>query len=224
MKLSSKLAIAPPTNFLNLIIHHSKSISPYALGSILFIIVYFRMCTNESDITGNTYFEQGNYKIALKHYNEYLNLQPHDINTLYNRGRCFDELGYPEKAAKDYEEVLDRDPNNVKALVSLSQYYYNKKDFNVTINLCTNATQIDKENYLAHYYKARACHKIGDVPDAVESYNAVIDLNPEFGFAYFQRSSLLISIGLKPFGCYDLAVADSLNVLGAHEAFIKYCR
>jgi len=182
------------------------------------------MCTNESNITGSLYFEQGKYKTALKYYNEYLELHPHDISTLYNRGRCFEALSNPEKAARDYEQVLDRDPVNIRALLSLSQYYYNKQQYKSAINLCASATMIDKDNYLAHYYLARAHHKYGDILRAIESYNSVIDLNPEYGFAYFQRSSLMLSIGFRPLACWDLKKADSLNVKGAHEQLMKWCR
>ena len=224
MKTSPNSTSFSPTKYLIAFVHQFRTISPYALGLCVFFIIYFRMCTSESDIIGNKNFQQGNFQTALKYYNDYLNLNPHDIKTLYNRGRCYDALGFTEKAALDYEAVLDRDPDNVKALLSFSQYYYNRQKYKAAINLCNSATMIDKENYLAHYYKARALHKYGDVLRALDAYNTVIELNPDYGFAYFQRSSLMISIGLRPYGCYDLQVADSLHVEGARAAYLKYCR
>ena len=199
-------------------------ISPYILGMLIFIFLYVRLCSNDSNLDGDKYFAQENYSKALECYNEYLMLYPHHIETMYNRGRCYDELGDRYKASLDYEAVLDRDRDNVKALVSLSQYYYHLEDYEAAANLSSHAALLDNENYLAHYHKARACHKIGDVPDAMEAYNAVIDLNPDFGFAYYQRASLLISIGLRPFGCYDLKIAANLEVDGAEEALEKYCK
>jgi tetratricopeptide (TPR) repeat protein len=120
--------------------------------------------------------------------------------------------------------VLDKEPDNVKALLSLSQYYYKEGKYQSAVNLSAAATMIEKDNYLAHYFKARAHHKNGDIIAALEEYNIVVDLNPDFGFAYFHRSSLWLSIGLRPYGCYDLVTADSLQVKGAREAFNKYCR
>lgn len=204
--------------------HNLTFISPYILGMLIFVFIYVRLCSNDSNLDGDVYFEQGEYTKALECYEEYLMLYPHHIKTIYNRGRCYDELGDRYRASIDYEAVLDRDRDNIKALVSLSQYYYHLENYEAAANLSGHATLLDEENYLAHYHKARACHKIGDVPDAIESYNAVIDLKPDFGFAYYQRASLLISIGLRPFGCYDLQVAANLNVEGAHEAIVKYCR
>ncbi|MCK5208354.1 MAG: tetratricopeptide repeat protein [Cyclobacteriaceae bacterium] len=203
---------------------HFRFVNPFFIGALVFLFFYMRLCNNDSGNEGIKYFDIGEYSTALDHYNEYLMLYPHHIETLYNRGRCFEVLGYPDKAAKDYEQVLDKDPNHIMALLSLSQYYYKESKYESAVNLCKYATIIDEQNYLAHYYKARAHHKIGDILEALAEYNSVIDINPDFGFAYFHRSSLMLSIGLQPFGCYDLKIADSLNVKGAREALLKYCR
>ncbi|UCE92996.1 MAG: tetratricopeptide repeat protein, partial [Flavobacteriaceae bacterium] len=187
-------------------------ISPYLLGMLLFLIIYVRLCSNDSNIDGDAHFNNGQYAEALESYNEYLMLHPHHIKTLYNRGRCYDELSQHHKAFVDYEAVLSRDPDNVKALVSLSKFYYRTENYEAAANLSSRAAMVEEDNYLAHYHKARACHKLGWVGDALDAYNETIELNPDFGFAYFQRSSILISIGLHPFGCYDLKVAANLNV------------
>lgn len=204
--------------------HQLSFISPYIFGILIFSFLYIRMCTNDSNLDGDKLFERGDFNAALDCYNQYLMLHPHHIKTLYNRGRCYDALGFAYKASKDYEEVLDRDSDNVKALISLSKYYYGLENFESAVNLSSYATNIDDENYLAYYHKARACHKLGLISDALDAYNKTIDLNPEFGFSYFQRSSILISLGLHPFGCHDLQVAACLNVEGAAEALEKFCK
>lgn len=198
--------------------------SPYVMGVLVFIVFYVRLCSNDSYQDGDAFFNKGMYEEALASYNEYLTLKPHHISTLYNRGRCYDELGRYYEASVDYEAVLRMDPSNVKALVSLSQYYYRIENYEAAVNLSSSAAMIEDDNYLAHYHKARACHKLGLVSDALEAYNNTIRNNPDFGHAYFQRSSILISIGLHPFGCRDLQVAENLDVDGASEALQKYCQ
>lgn len=200
------------------------SFNPIIIGMILMTFLYLRLCYNKSDIQGIEYFESGKYEEAMEQYNAYLLLHPQDHETLYNRGRCFEVLGQPGKAIKDYGQVLELDPGNFKTLLSLSQIYYQKGNYDLTINLCANAIMVNKDDYLAHYYKARAHHKNRDVTKALEEYNLTVDLNPDFGFAYFQRSSILLSLGFRPFACYDLETAEILNVKGAREARLKYCR
>lgn len=203
---------------------HFRFVNPFFIGALVFLFFYMRLCNNDSGNEGIKYFDIGEYSTALDHYNEYLMLYPHHIETLYNRGRCFEALGYPAKAAEDYEHVLDRDPYNIMALLSLSQIYYNEDEFEITINLCKNAIMIDEQNYLAHYFKARAHHKNRDFFEAIEEYNAVVDINPDYGNVYLHRGNLYLSYGWRPFGCYDLQTADCLKVEGAGEALLKYCR
>jgi tetratricopeptide (TPR) repeat protein len=205
------------------IISSLRNVSPIFLGIFLFSILYIRLCSNTGDVEGNNYFEQGNIEAALDSYNEYLMLYPNDAKTLYNRGRCLELQGNITMAKEDYNQVLDLDPENVKALLSLSQLYYAEGNYRLAITLCKSAVQLDDQNYLAHYFLARAYHKYGDQLHALNSYNATIDINPNFGFAYYQRSSLMFSIGLDPCGCYDLKMADTLKVAGASQALKLYC-
>jgi tetratricopeptide (TPR) repeat protein len=202
----------------------SRFINLYTIVAVLFLFFYLRNCINDSTNEGNAYFESENYTKALELYNEYLLLHPQHLKTLYNRGRCYEAMGKYNLAADDYKEVLVRDTHNTRALLSLAQCYYKKKHYEWAENFCDKVIMIDDQNYLAHYFKARAYHKIGQFDDALDGYNAAIDINPDFGFAYFQRSSLMLSVGLRPYGCYDLRMADSLNVKGAKEALLKYCQ
>ena len=119
-------------------------ISPYLLGMLLFLIIYVRLCSNDSNIDGDTYFNNAQYAEALESYNEYLMLNPHHIKTLYNRGRCYDELSQYDMAFMDYEAVLSRDPDNVKALVSLSKYYYRTENYEAAVNLSSRAAMVEE--------------------------------------------------------------------------------
>ena len=205
------------------IIKISKAISPVLLGMLIFTVVYLNKCNNDGNLDGIAYFNQGKYTKALNHYNEFLLLYPNDVKTLYNRGRCFEVMGNDQKAQADYSRVLELEPYHVNALLGLSQIFYREEDFQTTINLTESVIMVDEDNFLAYYYTGRAYHKVGYWLHALKCYNRVIELNPDYGFAYFHRSSVMISIGLKPLGCHDLQAAVALNVEGAEEALRKYC-
>ena len=205
------------------IVDNFLKVSPVILGMLAFTFFYLGKCNSDSNLDGIDYFNQGDYAAAMKSYNEYLLLNPHDIKTLYNRARCFEALGDDDSAEKDYNEVLDREPYHVNALLGLSQIFYRREDFQTAINLSEAAILVEDENFLAHYYTGRAYHKVGYWLHALKCYNRVIELNPEYGNAYFHRSSVRISIGMRPFGCLDLRAAKELGVEGAKEALEKYC-
>lgn len=200
-----------------------KKISPVIIGMLVFTFFYLSKCNNDSNLDGIDYFNKGDYAAALESYNEYLLLNPDDIKTLYNRARCFELLGNDAKAEMDYNEVLDREPFHVNALLGLSQIFYRKEDFQSTINLTESVIMVEENNFLAHYYTGRAYHKVGYWLHALKCYNRVIELNPDYGNAYFHRSSVMISIGMLPLGCHDLKAALELGIEGSKEALDKYC-
>jgi tetratricopeptide (TPR) repeat protein len=198
--------------------------SPVIFGMLIFGMFYAWLCNSDSNQDGIEYFEAGQYDRAMKSFNNYLMLNPHDTKTLYNRGRCHEILGMTEEAIEDYYNVIDRDPGNISALISCTQALYKMERYESAVCVGEMAVLIDENNYLAQYYNARANHKYGDLVKALKGYNAAIDLNPDFGLAYFQRGSLMLTIGYPPFACYDLKVATNLQVEGASEALELYCK
>ncbi len=210
-------------HFFQLLVQKSKVISPVFLGMLVLTFIYLNKCNNDGNLDGIEYFNQGKYAKALKSYSEFLMLYPNDVKTLYNRAVCYEAMGNDLKAEEDYNSVLELEPYHENALLGLSQIFYRREDFQTTINLTESVVMFDKENFLAYYYTGRAYHKVGYWLHALKCYNRVIELNPDYGFAYFHRSSVMISIGLKPLGCHDLQAAVALHVEGAEEALQKYC-
>jgi tetratricopeptide (TPR) repeat protein len=211
------------TSWFSFFLRNFRKVSPVILSMVIFTLIYLSKCNSDSNLDGIDHFNAGDYEAALKSYSEFLMLYPDDIKTRYNRARCFEALGDDVNAEIDYNEVLEREPYHINALLGLSQIYYRKNDFQTSINLTERVVMIDEQNFLAHYYSGRAYHKVGYWLHALKCYNRVIELNPEYGYAYFHRSSVMISIGLQPMGCNDLQAAVSLNVDGAREALKKYC-
>lgn len=210
-------------SWVSFFLHKFRRVSPVILGMVIFAFIYLSKCNSDSNLDGIDYYNAGDYEAALRSYNEFLMLYPHDIKTLYNRARCFEALGDDVKAENDYNEVLKRDHYHVNALLGLSQVYYRKEDFQTTVNLTESVLLVEEDNFLAHYYSGRAYHKVGYWLHALKSYNRAIELNPEYGYAYFHRSSVMISIGMRPMGCHDLQAAVFFNIEGAQEALEKYC-
>ena len=69
-------------------------------------------------------------------------LNPSDIKTLYNRGRCHEVMGNDSIAEIDYNKVLEYDHYHVNALLGLSQIFYRREDYVTTINLAESAASV----------------------------------------------------------------------------------
>ncbi len=65
--------------------------------------------------------------------------------------------------------------------------------------------------------------QLGKVREAGEDYNQAIELNPEYGPAYFNRGALFFILDDKGHACLDWEKANSLGLPQASQALAIYC-
>jgi len=57
----------------------------------------------------------------------------------------------------------------------------------------------------------------------IEDFNKVIEINPKFGEAYYNRGVAKLGLGQKDSGCLDLSKARELGFDKAYESIKKLC-
>lgn len=190
----------------------------------ILLMIIISSCQNENTLEGDKYFKEGKFNTAIESYNDFLKLQPKHVKTIYNRGRCYQELGQYEKALRDFTRVIEIDANSENALLSIGQEMYRKEDYESTIFYGDKVLQRDPNNAMAYYLKGRAKHKQGLIRDALHNYNSAINLSPDLGEAYLHRSALKLYLKQNRGACADLRKAVTLNVEGAEDALSKNCK
>ncbi|MGK7388865.1 MAG: tetratricopeptide repeat protein [Candidatus Cyclobacteriaceae bacterium M2_1C_046] len=193
------------------------------LIGILFLIL--SGCKDERSDLGDKYYERGEYKKAIESYNEYINLNPEHLKSIYNRGRAYEELGQYDQAVQDYRHVLKNDPENVRALLSMAKYYYSQEDdYENAIFYVDKALKIDDKNAMAYVIRGRANQKLGNIQEALSDYNNAIAVNRDYADAYLSRGSLRFAVNNKTKACADFKTASALGSAQADELLEKYCR
>ncbi|MDH3348114.1 MAG: tetratricopeptide repeat protein [Desulfobulbaceae bacterium] len=71
------------------------------------------------NVSGDYYFDEGDYREAVKEYRLGLQLQEGDINLMNSLGVALAEVNKPGLAVAWFAKVLDMEPNNYMALVNL---------------------------------------------------------------------------------------------------------
>ena len=77
-------------------------------------------CASEESRLADSYYQNKNYRKAIEYYSESLKLKPNDTQSLYRRGRSYEEISEYKKALSDYNKVLSIDNDNVNAILSLA--------------------------------------------------------------------------------------------------------
>ncbi|MEQ8477633.1 tetratricopeptide repeat protein [Fulvivirga sp.] len=192
---------------------------------ILFFALTIISCSNENSKNGDKFYSQGEHEKAVEAYTIYLNTEPRDIKTIYNRGRAYEELGEYELALKDFNRVIKEDPLNVNAHLSIMADYYDRlNDYENTIFFAEKVLKLDETNAYAFTLKGKAHQKLGQLPEALSDYNAAISVDKEYAEAYLSRGALRVYTKQTSRACSDFRMAQTLGVEKADELIKKYCR
>lgn len=89
------------------------------------------------------YFNSGDYKTAL---DTYLKIQLQTPEVLYSIASCYFELGENEKAIEYFKRVLEKNPNDTKAMYFVANSYVNLQNTNEAINYLNKILALEPEN------------------------------------------------------------------------------
>lgn len=181
-------------------------------------------CTKQESNPADRYFEKGEYELAAQGYSKSLETKPTDVKILYNRGRAYQEMGDFKKAQQDFESAINLDPNNLQVLLSLSNVQLEQKNYAAALLYATKAEEIPGAPAMAPFLKGRALHQLGMPEDALKAYGVAIQLDKDFGQAYFTRGMLKVALDRTKLACEDFKLASVLDYPGAKDSFEKYCK
>ncbi|EMS31932.1 TPR domain protein [Mariniradius saccharolyticus AK6] len=181
-------------------------------------------CSENLSNKGDQLYSEGKFQEAVIEYDNVLKNKPKYVKALYNRGRAYEEMGDFSKAEKDFLAAYAQDNKNTQVLLSLSNIYQKQKNHNSALLYADAATQIPGAPAMAFFMKGRALHQIGSTEDAMKEYSLAIQIDKDFGQAYYYRGMLKIATDRKRSGCEDIRAAIKLDYADAKPALEKYCK
>jgi len=189
-----------------------------------FSFVLLISCSEQASEEGDELYQAGDFEQAIRLYTAYLELNPTNVKTLYNRGRAYEELELFELAIKDFVSVLEEDGESLQGNLSVGGYYYRKQDYSNAIHYYDQAIKYHDDNAQAYFLRARANHKVGKKNAAMKGYDKAITLNEGFGEAYLYRGALKSYLKKNRSACTDYQKAKALNVEKAEAAIKSFCK
>ena len=107
--------------------------------------------------------------------------QPEDpkITSLLNTGRAAIVSGNLEDAIKAFEQVLEIDAKNTKALYNLGYIYRMKKDWFHAVDYARRAVNSNPDQFLVHQNLAYALEGQGDIDGAINEFEEELKRHPK---------------------------------------------
>ena len=182
-------------------------------------------CTSSPSINpGDEAFKKKDYNTAIVAYSESLKTNPNDMDLLFGRGRAYQESNRFKEAQLDFEQALYQEPNNFLVLLSLATIQLDQKSYASALLYATKAEQISGAPAMASLLKGRALHYLGMPDEALKAYGNAIQVDRNFGQAYFSRGLLKVALKRDKEACEDFKLAAALKYPGGIESLQKYCK
>jgi tetratricopeptide (TPR) repeat protein len=104
---------------------------------------------------GNAYFDNGQWKEAIRYYEQALLLDHTNADVITDMGTCYRNLGMPDRAIAEYNRALKIEPTHQNALFNLGVVYgYDRKDYATAIRYWEQLLHVSPKHPRADYLQA----------------------------------------------------------------------
>ena len=185
-------------------------------------------------------FELKNDK-AIEAFSSYLKGNPQSSPAFLNRGNCYFQEGFYDKAVEDYDNALLLDQNNIETYKIRAWALYFKdwanthenhlevlKIINRAIKVVYDqkikdaflefekATQISNDNAFTFYQRGLLYAQIGEHIKAIKDFTESMRLAPNIAGIYYDRGNLYLHQSI-----YDKAIDDYTLAIGLYPQFTE---
>lgn len=132
---------------------------------------------------GLVYYQLGEYELAILVLDRAIELNSNGVRDYYvYRGLSHVELGNGDEAIDDFIVAIDEDDRNFDARIGYARANYLDGKFGTAflqIEVAIDLAETDQENALAYYWLAKIQEKRGEISEAIEAWNALLDIDED---------------------------------------------
>lgn len=128
---------------------------------------------------------QGQFKDALKYYQEATQKSPENVEAWTGLGSCYDGLDKSDEAIAAFQQAIHLDPRNPAGYFNLGRYYRKLGRYPDAVAAYLQATKIDPEHAPAYFALGQLYGKMGEYERGEEAFKQVIRIIPNHAPAYY---------------------------------------
>ncbi len=165
---------------------------------------------------GAYFFESGQYKDALYHFNKAIVIKPDYFSVYINRGNTFYNLGQYPLFIDDYTKALSLKKDYAEGYFNRGNGYYILGNYQKSISDYDTAITLKPDFADAYNHRGTIYYnKLNQHQKAIDDYNKAITLKPDFADAYHNRAFVYLNQENRLSGCRDARKACELGLCAA---------
>lgn len=157
-----------------------------------------------------TFTTLGQYDKGLNELNKGLFFNPFDSEIYYRKAYNYSAINKNKEAFNNYKIAIILNRENPKIYASRSILYATTFDFARAEFDINKAIKLDPQNPIYYGMKA-TLYMVKDTPKAIDLLTQAIKLDDKYGFAYFTRGKLRMSINDINGAINDLTIAINID-------------
>lgn len=153
------------------------------------------------------------YEDSMRTIDRVLRQDPQNADAYFMFGQNFKEMGDTARAINSYKKSVEIEPELTDAWISLGQLYGALKD-PIAESYFDNAIQTEPENPLTWHAKADYLSDQNDLQGAIEIYQKIMTIDPQYEEAYFNAGLLYLDMDSIPQAYHQFNLA--INIYPLH--------
>jgi protein O-mannosyl-transferase len=160
----------------------------------------------------NVAFSAGQFEESLKDYNLSLQLDSTQAQAYSSRGSALASLNRLNPALEDFNRAIALDPNFADAVANRALTYYTLRQFALALPDIDHYLSLQPGAADMVNMKALSLLELNRLPEAEEAFNRAIQLGPNDGSLYLNRSIFYNRTGRKAQALQDAQRAQALGI------------
>lgn len=139
---------------------------------------------------GIDYCIAGDIKNSLNYLNDYLDIEPNDLEALNIVGEMYLEANAIDAAIKTFENIYMLDNQNINCLFNMGVAYLRKREFNPSLMAFQKVIELKNDDWQSFFYCAQILKELKNAPKSELFYKKAIELNPKGAELYYNLGIL----------------------------------
>jgi len=148
---------------------------------------------------------------SIAHFNRSIEINPKNMLSYINKGKCLLSMGRIEEATMIYQSVLEDAPDHAHANMALAELYYHQNQLKKALKCYYHALKTAPKKDLIYFNIARIFQESGNLIESQFFYIKALELNPVSPDMHFEYGHLLIALKQFPKAIFHFKCVIDLN-------------